>query len=492
MSLSDLPRNHFDPLNHFPQRQDQFAGYYAQPPISTSAFINHGLPLYAQHPPPVFNMNTLSNEEMERFQQLSNSYQPDIQGPLVSHKQSTNAIALDYANADPAFATKTSALAVTHPQSRIMKGDGSCGWRAVAFGYFENLFNLRDPLRVHGEMIRIKSLNTLLGQVGLDETMYEIFVDATEEVFGAIVSAIERGDRNDSFLVDLFNQEYNSSAVLTHFRLLTSAWIKLNPIRYQAFLSMPIDQYCQTQIEAVNSEIDEVGLQALVDGVIEESKLLVEILYLDRSEGEAVTPHVLTQTRSNVGAIHLLYRPGHYDLLYREPTINMQPIVNLQYGMSTSYDGWGANELNFDVNSTMMAIPNLMMDTSFGLAPPPPPPMSQPPPSDAYRVSPPQEMHPSPPPMSQPPLESYPVQHPPPPPPPQPPIRLTAPHPIMSALPPKSNDGPQIRLNPLVMKPNLSHSLPITAPFKNSPYNQAHFQNSDFEPIHWEPNESRK
>ncbi|MBW0583760.1 hypothetical protein O181_123475 [Austropuccinia psidii MF-1] len=30
----------------------------------------------------------------------------------------------------------------------------------------------------------------------------------------------------------------------------------------------------------------------------------------------------------------------------------------------------------------------------------------------------------------------------------------------------KPSDGPQIRLNPLVMKPNLSHSLPVTTPFK--------------------------
>jgi hypothetical protein len=35
----------------------------------------------------------------------------------------------------------------------------------------------------------------------------------------------------------------------------------------------------------VKTEIDEVGLQALIDGVIEGSGFGVEILYLDRSEG---------------------------------------------------------------------------------------------------------------------------------------------------------------------------------------------------------------
>lgn len=164
-------------------------------------------------------MNTLSTEEMERFQKLSNEFEPDIQGPLVSTKQPSSAIAMDYASADPTFVAKTSALAVTHPFSRIMKGDGNCGWRAVAFGYFENLFNLRDTLRVHRELLRIKSMNVLLNQVGQQEHLYEIFVDATEEIFNQISEAIQNGVRDDSFLVDAFNNEYNSSAIITHFRV---------------------------------------------------------------------------------------------------------------------------------------------------------------------------------------------------------------------------------------------------------------------------------
>lgn len=85
--------------------------------------------------------------------------------------------------------------------------------------------------------------------------------------------------------------------------------MKLNPYRYQAFIPQPLDSYCATRIETVKSEIDECGLQALVDGVIEGSGFMVEILYLDRSEGDAVTPHLLTQTRPGIGAIRLLYRP---------------------------------------------------------------------------------------------------------------------------------------------------------------------------------------
>lgn len=85
--------------------------------------------------------------------------------------------------------------------------------------------------------------------------------------------------------------------------------MKLNPHRYQAFLPLPLDQYCATQVETVRTEIDEVGLQALVDCVIEGAGFGVEILYLDRSEGEAVTPHQLSPNRPNIATIRLLYRP---------------------------------------------------------------------------------------------------------------------------------------------------------------------------------------
>lgn len=85
--------------------------------------------------------------------------------------------------------------------------------------------------------------------------------------------------------------------------------MKLKPQRYQAFISMPLDQYCATRVETVKSEIDEVGLQALVDGVIEQSGFAVEILYLDRSQGDAVTPHLLTTSQANIATIRLLYRP---------------------------------------------------------------------------------------------------------------------------------------------------------------------------------------
>ncbi|KAJ5592462.1 Ovarian tumor otubain [Penicillium hordei] len=486
MSLSKPTWNHFGIHQPFPEKQNPVDFYRGA--ISSSFLSPVALSLSAAFSPissNSANMNALSADEMERFQKLSNSYQPEVQGPLVSTKQSSHSIALDYSNADPTLATKTNALAITHPECRIMKGDGNCGWRAVAFGYFETLFALRDTLRIEAEIRRMKSLTTLLERVGLSDSIYEIFVDATEDVLSRTQAAIQNGAQDESFLVEAFNEGYCSDAIITHFRILTSAWMKLNPNRYQAFLPMPLNQYCSSRIDPVKTEIDEVGLQALIDGVIEGSGFGVEILYLDRSEGDVVTPHQLSSNSPNGATIRLLYRPGHYDLLYPVEALNMAPIVNLQYGMTSDYSSWDQAALGFDVNSSLMAIPNLMQDTSFGMgAPMSPMPSVSPTPASPFRMSPQQDMYQSPMPTHAP-IPSIPVS-----PPPQLPPPSSAPPP-MTSLPSRSSDGPQIRLNPLVMKPNLSRSLPVTTPFKNSPYNQAHFQNSDFEPIHWEPHERR-
>jgi ubiquitin thioesterase protein OTUB1 len=78
MSLSDLHRNHFDPLHHFHPREESVIEFYSQP-LPSPVFINHGISqlssaLYV----PAYNMNAMSTEEMERYQELSNKFEPEL------------------------------------------------------------------------------------------------------------------------------------------------------------------------------------------------------------------------------------------------------------------------------------------------------------------------------------------------------------------------------------------------------------------------------
>jgi ubiquitin thioesterase protein OTUB1 len=86
--------------------------------------------------------------------------------------------------------------------------------------------------------------------------------------------------------------------------------MQFHPERYQPFLEgMTVYDYCKTQIEAHSQEIDQAGLQVLTDGIIAPAGIALEVLYLDLSEGDKVTPHAFVPNATNWPTIRLLYRP---------------------------------------------------------------------------------------------------------------------------------------------------------------------------------------
>lgn len=92
MSLSDVPFAHFLPHTHnhyFPDYHDLSAAnsIYQDPTFHSPApVLSHGVSSHfstsvksRSAAKSAFKMNTLSTEEMERFQKLSNEFEPDVQ-----------------------------------------------------------------------------------------------------------------------------------------------------------------------------------------------------------------------------------------------------------------------------------------------------------------------------------------------------------------------------------------------------------------------------
>jgi hypothetical protein len=159
MHLPDASLSHVSPYYNPFHQQDSLVVYLDLYTRSPSSLIPYSIPPLvdlSQHPNLRFPaMESLSREELERFQKLSNEYEPDVQvskkivfpqswaplsthvrhrrrgivaeqggslkriranepshqGPLVSAKRSTHAISVEYANADPTLAAKTSVRA---------------------------------------------------------------------------------------------------------------------------------------------------------------------------------------------------------------------------------------------------------------------------------------------------------------------------------------------------------------------------------------------
>lgn len=81
-----------------------------------------------------------------------------------------------------------------------------------------------------------------------------------------------------------------------------------------------MEQYCDFQVMPMGSEIDNVSLSALKDVFLSSAGIALEVLYLDRTEGEEVNLHRFDPVGHHggtIGTIRLLYRPGHYDILYK-------------------------------------------------------------------------------------------------------------------------------------------------------------------------------
>ena len=86
--------------------------------------------------------------------------------------------------------------------------------------------------------------------------------------------------------------------------------MQFHPEQYQPFLEgMTVYDYCKTHIEAHAQEIDQAGLQVLTDGIIAPAGIALEVLYLDLSEGDEVTPHAFVPNAADWPTIRLLYRP---------------------------------------------------------------------------------------------------------------------------------------------------------------------------------------
>jgi ubiquitin thioesterase protein OTUB1 len=105
------------------------------------------------------------------------------------------------------------------------------------------------------------------------------------------------------------------SLLLIISQILTGAWLRTHADDYQPYLEVPLEEYCKTRIDPATSEIEHVGLTALVDLLIKPAGIGAEVLYLDRNVGEEVISYQYEpldqngQTVPNHPWFRLLYRP---------------------------------------------------------------------------------------------------------------------------------------------------------------------------------------
>lgn len=141
--------------------------------------------------------------------------------------------------------------------------------------------------------------------------------------------------------------------ILYHLRLLAGSWLKGHRDQYEAWCEIGIDGYCASMIEPPEREIEELGIVLLVEILLKPVGFTLEIAYLDRSAGTEVNTHRFPESSTSIGpVIHLLYRPGHYDILYKPNTAEVQ--VNRMSFEPTTFASVPHYPVTFDFNPLAM------------------------------------------------------------------------------------------------------------------------------------------
>ena len=383
---------------------------------------------------------------------------------------------------------------------------------AIGFSYFEKLVDTGDRTQIENEANRLLGMNPMLGEVG----GYDYYEDWAEE-FVDFLREIANNIDNRAVAHELVHQKWNdeaaTSGMIYYLRLLAATYLKANPETYDPFIADTggVQGYCSQSIELINREIEHLGIEALVNVLLKPVNFVVEIAYLDRSPGSQVNTYRVpaeanNQDDSTLGAIiYLLYRPEHYDILYRPPPeAPSQPVSIQVHRVSSFTDNAGISSTQNDLGSfSTVDYGTLAMIPGFGGAGMPMSPPGGPSTSEAFQTSQqgqtpwapqfglaapsPQPSTPQPPVVAAGPAPNPPLS-------PHASIGPRQPPPMMPGAPLAPSPECSIRFSPMQLEYDGGKSNYLEPPFqvrtntfKNSVWNRAHFGNPDFHPEEWCP-----
>jgi ubiquitin thioesterase protein OTUB1 len=269
-------------------------------------------------------LGKLSNEQASSEAQVQNdmilkqkeAIEKEIQAShqLIDVIEEVKVLETQFCN-DPTFLKNAIQLQEKYVSLRRTRPDGNCMYRALAFGQFERMIQDHEEAKRFKKCVdEAKEEMVKLGfPVFTMEDFYDNFVDQIDTVTCATEDDEDARSKKLNDLIEVFNDEGQSNYLVAFMRLLCSMQIKKEADLYINFLDGDTDvhTFCALEVEPMFKESDIVHIHALSKAM----NVIVRIVYLDRSVKDDISTHDFPED-SSAPNIHLLYRPGHYDLLY--------------------------------------------------------------------------------------------------------------------------------------------------------------------------------
>uniref|UniRef100_A0A3P8VFF2 ubiquitinyl hydrolase 1 n=1 Tax=Cynoglossus semilaevis TaxID=244447 RepID=A0A3P8VFF2_CYNSE len=225
--------------------------------------------------------------------------------PLVSDRLDLSVLQTEYAEEDTVYQLKIKDLYQKYAFIRKTRPDGNCFYRAFGFAHLESILDDgRELQRLKAAVARSKA-----------DLVNDGFTEFTIEDFhNTFMDLIELCEKQPSLqeLLDCFNDHNMSDYVVVYLRLLTSGYLQREQGFFQFFVEggRSIKEFCQQEVEPMYRESDHIHIIALAQAL----NVCILVEYMDRGEGGTVN-HVFPE--GGDPKIFLLYRPGHYDILYK-------------------------------------------------------------------------------------------------------------------------------------------------------------------------------
>lgn len=216
----------------------------------------------------------------------------------------------EYCGNEP-FLIKIKEMAKKYSGYRKTRRDGSCFYRAFLFRAFEVILLEKNEKYRTMLLEKIKGSKEFLKKAGFEGFVYEdiqqLFIEKLEELKPSLKTET---------LLATFNDDMISAYLVMMLRFLTSGELKNSPEQYEVFIEnqIPIETFCQHEVEPIDKEADQIQIMALLNYL----GIPIRIVYLDSNLASVdPTSMVFPMDVEEDPSIVLLYRPGHYDILYK-------------------------------------------------------------------------------------------------------------------------------------------------------------------------------
>ena len=237
-----------------------------------------------------------------------------ISEPLVSDRLPFESVQFEYdKESSPEFYNKAVELSSTYSDIRKIRKDGNCFYRAFLVREVEIMMS--DPDEKARFISVCKGWKDRLLALGFTEFTTVDFCDT----FYEFLDVIAEGKKTfNQIYEEKFLDDAVSNYLIIFLRLIASGYVREHEADYAPFMDgeRSLVDYCVAEIEQMWVDVDHLALSAFVHAC--GTPLRIE--YMNRGAAPDGGFHYELPDKSEQPfppRVILLYRPGHYDVIYK-------------------------------------------------------------------------------------------------------------------------------------------------------------------------------